>query len=483
MIVGIMAAGAIYIAARYRSLVLEVRALRYDLATITPGASQAAQDERSELDQGAALSIDPAILPGAGAALAHPPGDFRAIMQAMKTKGPSRYRFPLGWYASINGPALQTAELIGDVNHVLISGQSDAGKDNAVMGMMLTLATQYGPQALQLCVVDGKGLDWAGWERKAHTWRLALDPEEIAPTMLAISDERRRRGAILRAAGVAKWDEYTGSDMPLLVVFISELSLLEDATKATELTAWLNSELSAGRAFGLRFIIGTQNASNFSTRWRGQIGLYLAGFQPSRAADEPNTGLSTSELESLGAVPPSQLPAPPAGAGVFTAVQGRNVVTVRTSLLPSKHRAWVLAQLPNKVLQHAPAPTVQTADDSTLLALLHSGAPLPLASESVEASYRAAEIDKSAFVGQSAAHSTSHDLRSADKLSTSYVELPLPAEVVPFDEQRKIIEAAPTVKSKRQLAIKLYNTDGGQKSTWVSKTCDAIGLLQSGGAV
>ena len=443
------------------------------------GMPMPAQPLTTATNNASAALFDVTPLAGAGRALKNPPADFRAINSYIKThRAGDPYTIPLGWQHLHNGEAdLLTAQLVGDVNHILITGQSDAGKDNAVMSMFLALATIHRPQQVQFCVIDGKGLDWAAWASKAHTWRVALDPESIASTKAAISAERKRRGTLLLAAGVAKWDEYQGNDLPLLVVFISELSLLEDATKASELAAWLNSELSAGRAFGIRFIIGTQNASNFSTRWRGQIGLFLAGFQPSRSADEPNTGFSTHELESIGAVPPSQLPAPPVGAGVFTAVQGRSAYTVRASFLPSQHRAWVLATLPNKPPKPQPRPAPTTVD-TTLLALLHSGQPIPIAEETCSGAIAHSEGIKASVASSIVARSSSA-LVSVDDPEAALV---VAADVVPADEQRRILTAAAGATSRRQISMKLYEATGGQKYTWVQLVCDAAGLLQKGGA-
>jgi hypothetical protein len=120
----------------------------------------------------------------------------------------------------------------------------------------------------------------------------------------------------------------------------------------------LNSELAAGAALGIRYIIATQTVSNFDTRWRSQISLYLAGFQPSQTQDQPNTGLSTHEIRAAGGVPPSALPAPPAGAGIFTAVSGGEAVTVRAGLLDDAQRQRWLARLPA-----APAASHQSNDD------------------------------------------------------------------------------------------------------------------------
>ncbi|MEI6775957.1 MAG: FtsK/SpoIIIE domain-containing protein [Chloroflexales bacterium] len=283
----------------------------------------------------------PQAVIGAGAALMQPP-DLATTIQTLTRQAPSaRYRFPLGWSLVSGHAVLSQAAFVGDVNHILVSAQSDGGKDNWAIGVLLSLAALHPANDVQFCIIDGKGLDFAGWDGHSHVWRAALTPTAIAPTMHALSAERERRRRILSGAGVSKWELYTGGDLPLLVIYVSELSLLHDATSAKVLEQWLNSELAAGRAFGLRYIIATQTASNFATRWRSQISLFMAGFQPSQSQDTPNTALRTQEIAASGAVPPSALPGPPGGAGVFCVVAGREAVNVRTSLIDDgERRQW-----------------------------------------------------------------------------------------------------------------------------------------------
>jgi hypothetical protein len=77
--------------------------------------------------------------------------------------------------------------------------------------------------------------------------------------------------------------------------------------------------------------------------------LYLAAFQPSQSQDQPNTGLTTNEIKkSLIGIPPSELPPPPTGAGVFTCIQGREAVTVRAGLMDDEQRKTLLERLPVK---------------------------------------------------------------------------------------------------------------------------------------
>lgn len=444
-------------------------AKRQASSTIAAAHKPQASSIEHQTIEPASTYVDYTALDGAGTALAKPPSDLRTTLAHLKTNAAGQsFAFPLGWATE----GLYTASFVNDVNHVLISGMSNAGKDNAVTGMLLSLALQYGPERLQIAILDGKGLDWLQWANKAHTWLLADEPEKIGEAMAKLTDERRRRRSILAAAGCAAWDEYQGGDLPLLVVFISELSLLEDATKASQLTAWLNSELSAGRAFGIRFIIGTQNASNFDTRWRGQISLFMAGFQPSRAADEPNTGLSTTDLESIGAIPPSKLLAPPEGSGVFTVVHAPKGGTVRVPLLASQHRRWLLDQLPNALQNRAsgqptsqPANQPTTVDSSAYLAQLlanESSQPLPTALAHSEGQI-------SAFENGSGSGNLA--------LANAAPEAPEALLGIEPSEVERIVATAQTARSRRQLCQALYNTVGGNPYSKVAQVCDHFGLL------
>lgn len=325
----------------------------------------------------------PATLPGAGTALAHPPGIEESLEYMLEASPRDRYLLPLGWLLDEDTtPDLVHTALVGETNHVLISGASDSGKDNLAWWMLLSLAlVHHDPQQLQVAIIDGKGLDFQPWQAKAQTWALATDPEEIPALLRALSAERQRRKAVLAAAGVSKWDHYQGGDLPLLVVFISELSLLEtalkhersrrdrDRSRDLDLELWLNTELTAGRAFGLRYLIGMQTVTGMDMLWRSQIGVFLGGYQPDESQVKPNTSKTPKQIAAAGAVPPNQLPAPPLGAGVFTIVSGEQCATVRAPYLSDAERRRWLALLPER-----PQTPVLDAASGALLASLMADA-------------------------------------------------------------------------------------------------------------
>lgn len=322
----------------------------------------------------------PATIPGAGTALAHPPGVEESLEYMLEASPRDRYLLPLGWLRDEDDtPDLVHTALVGETNHVLISGASDSGKDNLAWWMLLSLAlVHHDPQQLQVAIIDGKGLDFHPWQAKAQTWALATDPEEIPTILRALSAERQRRKAVLAAAGVSKWDHYQGGDLPLLVVFISELSLLETALKRersrrerdrsldVDLELWLNTELTAGRAFGIRYLIGMQTVTGMDMLWRSQIGVFLGGYQPDESQVKPNTSKTAKQIVAAGAIPPNLLPAPPLGAGVVTIVSGEQCATVRSPYLSDAERRRWLALLPER--PHAPV--LDTASGELLASLI-----------------------------------------------------------------------------------------------------------------
>ncbi len=421
-------------------------------AALSPVGAQPPNHARVTSDPAASLDTIP--LPGACYALAKPPTNLQHTLSWLRRKDPSQqYAFPIGWYRNKDDQAaLCYGAFVGDVNHILISGMSDAGKDNVALNILFTLALSHSPAQLQIAVIDGKGLDFSGWKDRAHTWRLASQGKEISLAMEALSAERERRRAILEAAGVSKWENYTGDDLPLLVTYISELSLLEDATSPRDLTQWLNSELAAGRAFGMRYIIATQTVSNFSTRWRSQISQYLAGFQPSESQDQPNTGLTTRELESTKSVPPSKLPAPPAGAGVFTAIHGRECITVRASYLSDdQRRAW-LQRLPA-----APRP-------------VEAGTPLEAPVQSVS---MALERHESVLPAASA---VAMESPKPDATTPSTPPVAAPPEAASLDisaeEKQQILQLAAAGHSRRKVCEQVYGAPGGRAYERVKAVLD-----------
>lgn len=415
-------------------------------------------------------------LPGAAWALAEPPQSLQATLDQLARPDRNRpYSFPIGWIVNDKHQAsLTTAALVDDVNHIAVTGQSDVGKDNLVLNILLSLALRHTPEQLQIAVMDGKGLDFVAWENKAHTWGLANTPDEIGPMMIRLTNEMNQRRGILTAARVSKWTPEKPHGLPMLVCYISELSLLENAVGANDLAKWLNRMFTAGRAFGMRFIIAAQSLANFDTQFRSQIGLYMAGYQPTQAANTPNTGLSLKELTSRESVPPSALPSPPKGKGVFTAVQGADRQTVRCSFLSDEERNMWLDRLPN-----APRP-VETvnpfADEQAMntspVHRVHSApvSAVPAHSDAQERTIEGVhgvhnEHKQERRFEREIAPEPDHALNAerAEQLTLSTppaLDTAAGVVYVPDDERRQILALAATGMPRRDIAKAVYGGNG-----------------------
>jgi hypothetical protein len=281
------------------------------------------------------------------------------------------YALPIGWQNSDGVPDLVTGSLHGDspyfVGNVQVTGMTRWGKNIWEFLGTTTLCYRTTPAQLQIFCVDGKGPDAALWRGLSHNWREPISREEDIPgAITALEALRNERMRLLEQHTVTKWEELPISIRPPLVwVVINELSLLEKVL-GRELESWLTRELSSALAGGIRYCILMQDASNWETGWRRQIGLAIAGGQISRDADKPNLGMSTAEIKDRGGIPPSEL----TERGTFTARFYRDIASVSIPYLTIDERKAAIAPLPHKN-RGIDATDAQATLSSLLLAQSH----------------------------------------------------------------------------------------------------------------
>ncbi len=500
LILALMIAGGwLYGIPRYRLLKAEWQEFQAWRDRQVDGQAHVHQPREHELV--VAPSVEPPItydgtpLLGAATALVRPPANMRAIHEhIVKNNTEKPYSFPVGWRSANGQPILLDAAFVGDVNHIALTGFTDSGKDSWAQQVLLYLALTHSPEQLQIAIIDGKGgMSWIDWEKKRHVALLAEEDVDVRPAMDWLREERQRRRIVLKNARCEKWEEYVENDLPLLIVFISELMLLQNATSKTELADWMNSELTSARSMGIRYIVSGQTFTRLDTRWRSQIGLYVAGYQPRSDANEPNTTLTDAEIIKFGtmvdgsrlAVAPSDLPIPPEGAGVFTCVQGRMARTVRASYLSKEYRFALLDQLPNKQMPlgenvlHLHQKNGHRGSDGQDHASFLNG----LLQTAMETDYKLepaipAIAHSNGIKADTAINSVDQRL-SVKPIQIGSIAVPVIApETVPIEEQKRIVEAALNARSRRQVCQQLYAQTGGPKYDWVRFVCDAAGLLK-----
>lgn len=203
------------------------------------------------------------------------------------------------------------------------------------------------PDRVQIYFFDGKKSDgglWANRQLAHNLYEPALGIDDIALAAARMRELRQIREDQRVKLGVTKWSEIPLAQRPpLVIVFVSELDLLElGMPKGEKLEDWLNTELTTCLASGIVYIIGSTTVSNRSTRWRQAIFLHAAGFQDVEDAVEPNLGMTSKHVRELGGMSPIDFEGP----GYFTVRINRALSTVRAPKLDIEDRRWGIEQLP-----------------------------------------------------------------------------------------------------------------------------------------
>lgn len=284
--------------------------------------------------------------PIVGIAADQPPTGLASLLRQLEwfdqRDGFDPLRVSIGWCVRPNGGLwLECATFSrgrpNSIINVLNSGQIGSGKDVLLRSVLLPLLLRNSPDDLNLVIIDGKGLDYPIYAGLPHIIALANDIPDIPPALDWLDGERDRRKTLLREAGAKNWHEAADpKPFPLLLVYISELTTLERFVE--RFWEWANDHLSLDRALGICYIVGTQTASNTPTRWRRQMQLFMAGYQPSTDDDRPNTNIGAGSWPE-GVVPPSGLPL---GGGYFTAVLGRSPFNVRSAYISDDEERLIL---------------------------------------------------------------------------------------------------------------------------------------------
>ncbi|GAB4205349.1 MAG: hypothetical protein OHK0022_31390 [Roseiflexaceae bacterium] len=317
----------------------EVQELQQQIAQISSGLSTVERERLERLRNGP-QPMD------------NPPAGIEPTYKRLLERWPDDpYAFPIGWERSQGQPALVCASANPDspmwTGNILLTGKTRFGKDMLAFLMLWTLCRRNAPERLRIYYIDGKQSDgalWAGLNLAHNLHEPVLGEEGIGMAMVRLRELRKARERQRVELRVTKWSEIPAAQRPpLVVVFVSELDLLElGCPRDEKLEDWLAKELASALASGIMYIVGAQTVSNRNTRWRQQCLTFIAGFQDVEVAVEPNIGMPSKELEKLGGMSPVQFPGP----GYFTARINRSVVTVRAPRLDLPERRAAVEQLP-----------------------------------------------------------------------------------------------------------------------------------------
>lgn len=196
--------------------------------------------------------------------------------------------------------------------HLLIGGMTGGGKSVALETLLLGLVRHYGPERLELRLIDPKGTELTQFEGLAHCRepmmttpdeaielleRAALEMDERYAKMAALGRDQKERvrdiseyNAIVKTEERFRW---------ILVVIDEFADLTSDRDHKKRVEAPLQRIAQKARACGIHLVVATQKPSHdlISTNTRSNLGAQLA--LKVRGARESKMIMEAAGAESL----------------------------------------------------------------------------------------------------------------------------------------------------------------------------------------
>jgi len=177
----------------------------------------------------------------------------------------------------------------GVTQHLLIAGKTGSGKSTLLHVMITNLALWYGPDQVELYLIDfKKGVEFKTYVTHdlPHARAIAIESDrEFGLSILRRLDaEMTRRGELFREAGVqdiAGYRNSTDQTLPRTVLMVDEFQIFfaEDDKLAQDAGILLEQLVRQGRAFGIHVILGSQTlggAFGLARSTMGQMAVRIA---------------------------------------------------------------------------------------------------------------------------------------------------------------------------------------------------------------
>ncbi len=170
----------------------------------------------------------------------------------------------------------------GTAQHVLIAGKTGSGKSTLLHALVTNLSLLYGPDEIELYLVDFKeGVEFKAYatHELPHARLVAIESErEFGLSVLQRREgELKQRGDRFRAAGVQDLPGYrqaTGAPLPRILLIVDEFQMffVEDDKIAQDAALLLDRLVRQGRAFGIHVLLGSQTLGGAYSLARSTIG-------------------------------------------------------------------------------------------------------------------------------------------------------------------------------------------------------------------
>jgi S-DNA-T family DNA segregation ATPase FtsK/SpoIIIE len=154
-------------------------------------------------------------------------------------------------------------------SHALVSAAAGGGKSNLLHALILGLASRYGPDELELYLVDLKeGVEFNAYGRLPHAAVVSLNTEPALARAVVgdLCTELQRRLELFNAARVQNLDAYRkagspGGTLPRILLIVDEYQELFRDASDDQVSDDLRLLATQGRAPGVHMVLASQSAS------------------------------------------------------------------------------------------------------------------------------------------------------------------------------------------------------------------------------
>lgn len=198
-----------------------------------------------------------------------------------------------GLFAPIGQKGARDAAVLGfdssDSSGALLVGRPGSGKSTLLHSFLAGLTTLYGPDQLELHLVDFKeGVEFASYATEglphARTVAIESDREFGLSVLQSMVAELTRRGELLRATGgrhtgLQALREATGEAVPRVLLVFDEFQVLFARNDKVGMAAseLLETLIRQGRGFGIHVLLGSQSLSGLDA-----LGTHVPQLLPTR---------------------------------------------------------------------------------------------------------------------------------------------------------------------------------------------------------
>lgn len=199
-------------------------------------------------------------------------GDILASPEALRAKSP----LSVAVGRNIEGKAVMCD--LAKMPHILIAGQTGAGKSSCINSIMTSILMRATPDEVRLILVDPKRVELTQYNRVPHLLtQVVTDPKKAANALAWAVQEMERRYELLEEVGVRDITGYNGAldrgelrsplgeerefvRMPLILIVVDELADLM-IVAARDVEESINRIAAKARAVGIHLVIATQRPS------------------------------------------------------------------------------------------------------------------------------------------------------------------------------------------------------------------------------